>query len=181
MRARALLKREGQVTVPGSGGRHRRGPQPGVAVLVYDLNSVRGTRMRVRTAIIIATIAALDLVVGCSSPSEVGIEGPPPVADTGNITPPQLPAPTPAPAGPADHFGDGTFEVLVDIKAGVYKTTGGPPGAPICYWARMKDTRGEITSLLASGYGNTGPDIITITPSDKAFETRGCGVWRLQP
>lgn len=179
MRARTLLKREGQVTVPGSGGRHRR-PEPGVAVVVYDLNSVRGTRMRVRTAVIIATIAALDLV-GCSSrPSEVGIEGQPPIADTGsNITPPQLPAP--APAGPADHFGDGTFEVLVDIKAGVYKTTGGPPGAPICYWARMKDTRGEITSLLASGYGNTGPDIVTITPSDKAFETRGCGVWRLQP
>jgi hypothetical protein len=76
-------------------------------------------------------------------------------------------------------FGDGRYEVGVDIVPGKYKTPGGT-GPDKCYWARLKDLNGLVTSAIATGYDERGPDIVTIDPKDKGFETHACGYWRLQ-
>jgi cytoskeletal protein RodZ len=73
-----------------------------------------------------------------------------------------------------DTFGDGTWMVGEDIKAGTYRTKGDPDG---CYWARLSGTSGEFTDLIANG-NPTGPTTVTISATDVAFETRGCAAWR---
>ena len=92
--------------------------------------------------------------------------------------------PTTTPAAPRPHlpvgvFGDGRYEVGVDILPGQYKTVG-PDVAELpekCYWARLKDLTGAITSVTAMQYDIKGPDVVLIEPTDKGFETRACGVW----
>jgi hypothetical protein len=130
--------------------------------------------MNVRTGLVIAVIGTVGFA-GCASPDKAAGQARPPVIGTDTTVV--------AAAGPKpwDHFGDGTFEVLTDIKPGKYKTAGAPPGQPPCYWARLKDLQGQVTSNIATGYGNQGPDIVMIEPGDTAFTTRGCGVWRRQP
>lgn len=70
-------------------------------------------------------------------------------------------------------FGDGTFIVGKDIKAGTYRTREGTSG---CYWARLKDFNADIGSILAND-NIDDPAIVTISKSDKGFESRGCGTW----
>ena len=73
-----------------------------------------------------------------------------------------------------DTFGDGTWMVGEDIKAGTYRTKGDPDG---CYWARLSGTSGELTDLIANG-NPTGTTTVTISATDVAFETSGCAAWR---
>jgi hypothetical protein len=83
-------------------------------------------------------------------------------------------APAPPPAAPAAITEDGTFFVGTDIKPGTYRSEGGDD---TCYWARLKNTSGDIDSIIANG-GFTAREVITIKKTDKAFETRGCGTWK---
>lgn len=131
------------------------------------------------TALVAATGVALAAVAialaGCADAPARPIPAQRPHVTALPALPPLM-APAP-PAAPADHFGDGIYEVLVDIMPGTYRSTGPAPGTkPSCYWARLKDLQGQVTSLLASDYG-AGPNVVTIAPSDKGFETRGCGEW----
>lgn len=70
-------------------------------------------------------------------------------------------------------FGSGTKVVGSDIQPGTYRTRKRAPG---CYWARLGGFSGEIGDLLANG-NETGPAVVTISLSDKGFESRGCGTW----
>ncbi|MGH3795996.1 MAG: hypothetical protein ACRDSP_14025 [Pseudonocardiaceae bacterium] len=129
--------------------------------------------------------AAVVAVAGCSSPpSKVGIEGRPPPNDTGNIIGGDvLPAVAPpststaTPTGPADHFSDGTFEVLRDVQAGTYRTAGPRAGGfPFCFWYRLNGLGGTLQEIIASGESE-GPVTLTVRPSDKAVRTEYCDPW----
>src|SRR5947207_5350966 len=68
-------------------------------------------------------------------------------------------------------FGDGMFQVGKDIQPGTYRTRVGSPG---CYYARL---RGFNTTEIISNDNTDAPAIITIVPTDIAFESRNCGTW----
>jgi hypothetical protein len=84
--------------------------------------------------------------------------------------PTTAPRTTPAPSSPKMTFGDGTWAVGKDIAAGTYQTNGGYG----CYWERDKDFSGSPDSILANG-NTTGHVVVTILPSDAAFESQNCG------
>ena len=87
--------------------------------------------------------------------------------------------PKPIEHGPVDQIpGDGTYLVDVDVKAGEYRTRV-PETSILCYWERLAGTGGEFAELIASGDALPGtPEVVTISHSDKAFRSRGCGAWR---
>jgi len=64
------------------------------------------------------------------------------------------------------------------MAPGRYQTNG--PAADSggnCYWARLKDTTGELDAILAnSDIG--GSTVVTIKTTDKAFESSGCQPWK---
>ena len=70
-------------------------------------------------------------------------------------------------------FVDGSHIVGSDIKPATYRTRTRSPG---CYWARQAGFSGQIGDILANG-NESGPAIVTIKPSDKGFDSRGCGTW----
>lgn len=89
---------------------------------------------------------------------------------------PSQPAPTPTPAAPkspATNFGDGNYVVGTDIQAGTYRTRVGSPG---CYYARLSGFSGSMGEILANN-NTDAPAIITISASDKGFNTSNCGTW----
>ena len=87
------------------------------------------------------------------------------------------PPPPPPPAGPKTSFGDGIWEVNVDIAPGKYKTTV-PQDSINCYWERMKNTSGDFESIIANdNHGPGQPVTITIAKTDGAFKSNGCGTW----
>lgn len=68
-------------------------------------------------------------------------------------------------------FGNGTHIIGTDIKAGTYRSQ----GTRTCYWARLSGFGGQLDDVIANG--NNSPEIVTISASDAAFETSGCGQW----
>ncbi|MBV9142234.1 MAG: hypothetical protein JO115_15190 [Pseudonocardiales bacterium] len=87
-----------------------------------------------------------------------------------------VPASSPTlPPGLATTFGAGAFLVGTNIAPGTYHTTG-PSGHLDCYWERLKDANGGTNSIIANNLGR-GPATVTITTSDRAFQTRWCNPW----
>ena len=72
-----------------------------------------------------------------------------------------------------ESFGDGVFEVGIDIAPGTYRSPGAVPSFPTI-WHRLSDFTG--TGIIAEG-GCTGPSIVTISPSDRGFESVNSGGW----
>ncbi|HET9256615.1 MAG TPA: hypothetical protein VFO16_15645 [Pseudonocardiaceae bacterium] len=88
------------------------------------------------------------------------------------------PTESPKPAGPATSFGDGVFIVGTDIVAGKYKSAGPKPGGDgKCVWFRRKDTTGDRGTIIARNISR-GPQTVTISRTDGAFESFGCQDWR---
>jgi hypothetical protein len=79
--------------------------------------------------------------------------------------------PPPPPGQPNTTFGDGLYQVGVDIAPGTYRSAGGTG----CYWARLKtlDTNSFIDSNLSDG-----PQVVQIQPTDEAFNTKDCQTWQ---
>jgi hypothetical protein len=68
-------------------------------------------------------------------------------------------------------FGDGTWQVGVDVAAGTYTTTGGPD----CRHAlRPALTGGDIVASAA----DPQPATVVLTEDSGWFETTGCTTWR---
>lgn len=73
--------------------------------------------------------------------------------------------------------GDGTYTVGQDIEPGTYRTSGPADSTfPNCYWARLKDTSGDLDAILANS-NVKGQTTVTIRSGDGAFETNGCEKW----
>ncbi len=87
--------------------------------------------------------------------------------------PTPLVTPTAAPTSKFLTFGDGTFNVGTDIKAGTYRTRVASPG---CYWERLKGFSGTMTDIIAND-NTDAPAVVTIAASDKGFQSSGCGTW----
>lgn len=66
-----------------------------------------------------------------------------------------------------------TLRVGVDIQPGTYRTSGPAAGFTMCYWARLRDESGDV---IAAGMPS-GAAVVTIQPTDKAFQTGGCTEW----
>ncbi|MFE2225866.1 hypothetical protein [Streptomyces kronopolitis] len=87
------------------------------------------------------------------------------------------PAEKAAAEGPETAVGQGSYLVGEDIAAGTYKTAG-PTASdiPLCYWARAKDSSGEVGSIIANGTPE-GPSRVTVNKGE-TFETNGCKQWK---
>ena len=111
----------------------------------------------------------LGLFFGCTAGAIIATPevDPDPVV-TVTAAPPR-PKPRPSLVG----VGEGTFIVGEDIQPGRYKARA---AEGICYWARLKDGRGGFTSIIAND-ATEGQSVVTIRPSDYAFETDGCTPW----
>jgi hypothetical protein len=71
---------------------------------------------------------------------------------------------------------DGTYRVGVDILPGTYRSAGASPqGESDCYWARLNSL--NPTHIITNGLG-TGPQVVTVQPSDTAFLTHSCLTWQ---
>ena len=94
-------------------------------------------------------------------------------------TPTEAPTPvlTPMPTSSATSefltFGDGAFIVGTGVKPGTYRTRVASPG---CYWDRLSVFGGTPFNIFSNG-GSDGPELVTISASDKGFISRGCGTW----
>lgn len=74
---------------------------------------------------------------------------------------------------PEGGFGAGTKLVGRDMKAGTYRTRAPSAG---CYWARLSGLGGTLDEIIAND-NLDGYAVVTISPSDVAFESTRCGVW----
>jgi hypothetical protein len=79
-------------------------------------------------------------------------------------------------AATATTFGDGQYQVGVDIPAGNYHTDGGHD----CYWERLSDMSGGFTAIIANSESN-GPQTVRVLASDKGFSVKGGCLWALVP
>ena len=69
-------------------------------------------------------------------------------------------------------FGAGTYLVGVDIAPGTYVARAGPS----CYWARLRAFTGDLAAIIANA-NPRGRTIVTISRSDRGFQSHGCGTW----
>jgi hypothetical protein len=83
----------------------------------------------------------------------------------------------PAPPGqPKKTFGEGLYQVGVDIAPGIYRSTGADGSNPAgCYWARLKSF--NTSDYIDSGISNS-PQVVQIDPTDTAFKTNSCQPWQ---
>lgn len=59
-----------------------------------------------------------------------------------------------------------------DINPGTYRTNGGS----YCYWERLSGTSGEFDDIITNE-ATEGASVVTISASDVAFKSQGCGKW----
>ena len=90
------------------------------------------------------------------------------------------PAAAPKPSGPLTQFGDGTYEVGVDVVAGRYKTpgSGGQGIWESCYWERAKSDSGDFGSIISND-NLEGPGSVTLKKGE-FFKTNGGCNWTKQ-
>jgi len=69
-------------------------------------------------------------------------------------------------------FADGVFLVNRDIQPGTYRSSQGDG----CYYARLRGTGGTLGDIITNG-NPSGQTVITIAPSDVAFDSERCGTW----
>lgn len=72
-------------------------------------------------------------------------------------------------------FDDGIYIVGTDIAPGTYKNT----GEQGCYYARLHGFSGSLGDIIANDNVDAAT-IVTISASDKGFESNGCGTWTKQ-
>lgn len=71
-------------------------------------------------------------------------------------------------------FGTGTRIVSTDVPPGRYRSVNAATVS--CYWARLRNTAGTTSSIIANDLGN-GPRLVEILASDVAFESNRCAPW----
>jgi hypothetical protein len=68
-------------------------------------------------------------------------------------------------------FGDGIWLVGEEIQPGTYRS----PAGGSCYWARLSGFGGFDDIIINGGF--TRNQTVTISASDKGFESSNCGTW----
>ena len=82
------------------------------------------------------------------------------------------PTPTPKPSV-STSFGNGTWIVGSDIKAGTYRSSKTNSG---CYWERLSGFSGELDDIVANGVTDA-IWVVEIASTDAGFSTERCGTW----
>ncbi|WP_232070281.1 hypothetical protein [Mycobacterium noviomagense] len=123
-----------------------------------------------------AVAAVVMLLVGCSPPGQ-------PVATVTSTVQPVItktvtvtgsPPATPLPKTIMET--DGTYRVGTDIVLGTYRSGGkSSEGESDCYWARLNSL--NPTDIIDNNI-STGPQVVALQPSDKAFLTHSCQPWQ---
>jgi hypothetical protein len=108
---------------------------------------------------------------GGAPAAAVTVTAPPLAAKTVQVPGPVKTVTAPPPAPAAAIAEDGTWLVGTDIKPGTYR--GSSDGD--CYWARLKNTSGDLEGILANGNGAN--QVVTVKKTDKAFESARCAPW----
>ena len=73
---------------------------------------------------------------------------------------------------PKTKFGDGTYLVGAEIQSGTYKNS----SSNGCYYERLSGLTGSLDEILSND-NPSGPAIVEILSSDKAFKSQRCGIW----
>ena len=81
--------------------------------------------------------------------------------------------PPAATASPTDPFGEGIYQVGVDIAAGTWVNDG---VGVLCYWARLSGFGGDVSEIIATD-NREGQHIVTIEADDSGFDSHDCGIW----
>jgi hypothetical protein len=93
-------------------------------------------------------------------------------------TPPALPASVSpnvsVPGRVLTAFGDGVWQVGVDIEPGTYASTGSVAGATCQHALRTARSGGDVTTTTAPA----GPMTVVLTADDNWFATSGCATWK---
>lgn len=69
--------------------------------------------------------------------------------------------------------GDGFYTVGEQMAAGTWRSTG---GGSSCYWERLSGLSGDFGDIITNYPGSAGVTA-TISSSDRAFKSDGCGLW----
>ena len=99
---------------------------------------------------------------------------------TATPEPTAMPTPTATPDNtPKTEFGNGSYEVGVDIAPGTYRSEGPEDPFPFCSFARLKTAGASFMDLdQVSDIQNVqGPAIAKIEASDGGFFSQGCKTW----
>lgn len=105
-----------------------------------------------------------------SNNAKIGIDEP----TSRIILPTATPEPEVLPATrDSDYFGDGTWVVGSDIKAGTYRSS---QTGNSCYWQRLSGFSGELDDIIANGVTDA-IWVVEIASTDAGFSTERCGTW----
>ena len=94
------------------------------------------------------------------------------VAEPTPPTPTPRPTATPQPSR-ATYFGDGTWVVGSDIKAGTYRSS---QTGSSCYWQRLSGFSGEFDDIIVNEL-TEAISVVEISSTDAGFSTERCGTW----
>jgi len=122
----------------------------------------------VSTELATQTQTATEMVTSTAVPVTQTVSAPA-VTETAQVTETVEITVTEQSSAPAAGLKDGVSLVGVDVQPGTYRTDSGS-----CYWARLSGTSGELDDIIANGNGAT---VVTIDPTDVAFESRDCAPW----
>jgi hypothetical protein len=123
------------------------------------------------TPTVTVSVPAASSGGGQAPAPEVTVTAPAPAAKTVQVPGPVKTVTAPPP-GPAVAIAeDGMWLVGKDVKAGTYRSS----SEDTCYWARLKNTNGDLDGILANGNG--GNQLVTLKKTDKAFESARCAPW----
>jgi hypothetical protein len=78
---------------------------------------------------------------------------------------------------PESTMEEGTYEIGVDAKQGRYKTRV-PEDSSGCYWEKVKDDSGTLSSVIANGEVNAGGRVSITLKRGQFFLSEDCGTWR---
>lgn len=128
----------------------------------------------VPTLVAIATVAPTIAAPtsGATVPPVTPTPTPTPAPTAPPATPESTPKPTPEPPT-FRTFGDGIWEVGVDIKPGTYRLR--EPAD--CYWARLKGFDGSLSDIITNELMTFAYGVVTIKSTDVGFESDGCYAW----
>ncbi len=120
-----------------------------------------------------AIAGAAIVLAACGGPSQTAATVTSTVEVTKTVT---VTAPPPPSAPKTIMETDGTYRIGTDIVPGTYRSAGpSPEGGSDCYWARLSSL--NSTHIIDNNIG-TGPQVVMIQPSDRAFLTRSCQTWQ---
>jgi hypothetical protein len=151
------------------GGRALAALVSGIAVAGLNIAAYPAAMHGKATAIAGAAI----VLAGCGGSSQTTVT----LTSTLEITKSVIVTAPPPPSAPKTIMEtDGTYRVGTDIVPGTYRSAGtSPEGATDCYWARLSSL--NETHIIDSNI-STGPQLVIIQSTDRAFLTHGCQPWQ---